>query len=131
MRAPETDAVPVAATDVACGPELELLSALALLFPPVHAATTISGRIVAHPCKTRLIFSPVFDGLLWNQIILCCNYLPSAIAPLPGIRELESPVKRTLLSLPPEVQHTRDDLHIAEIVDRHSFIARPVDTIGA
>ncbi len=61
MRAPETDAVPVVATDVACVSELELLSALALLFPPVHAATAISGRIAARPRKTRLISSPIFD----------------------------------------------------------------------
>src|SRR6266550_1077359 len=130
MRAPETGAVPVAATDVACGPELELLSALALLFPPVHAARAISGRIAARPRKTRLMSSPVFDGLLWNQIILCCNYLPSAIAPLPGVCELVSPVKRTLPPPPSIMQHARDNLNIPEIVSRHSFVTRPVNPIG-
>src|SRR4029077_5145980 len=107
MRAPETEAAPVAVTDVACGPELELLSALALLFALVHAATAISGRIAALSRKTRLLSSPVFGSLLWNQIILCCNYLPSAIAPLPGIGELISPVERTLAPPPPVMQDAR------------------------
>jgi hypothetical protein len=60
MRAPETDAVPVAALDVTAGPELEVLSATALLLPsPPHAAAPINDKIVAQPRSTRFIDSPL------------------------------------------------------------------------
>lgn len=103
MRAPDTEEVPVAALDVACGPELEVLSTAALFSPPLHAAAPINGSIAAHLRKTRSIFSPLGYSLLRNQIILRRYYLPAIVAALPGIRELISPVERTLLSLSPEV----------------------------
>ncbi|GAC1409116.1 MAG: hypothetical protein NVSMB53_00820 [Gemmatimonadaceae bacterium] len=66
MRAPETDAVPVAEEDVAWVLELEVLSIAALMSPRVHAAAMMSGRAAAHSRSSRLI--PILAAIRYTGI---------------------------------------------------------------
>jgi hypothetical protein len=56
MRAPEMDAVPVAAIDVACGAEREV-SPAALVFPLPQAVIAVSERTAA-PVRMTDFISP-------------------------------------------------------------------------
>src|SRR6266404_773271 len=75
--------------------------------------------------------SPRAQVLFRNQIILSRDNLPTPITTLPRIGELVSFVKSALLPSSAKVQHPGNDLHVAEIVNPHSFVARPFDAIRA
>src|SRR5213596_3192982 len=97
MRAPETDALPVAAVDVTAGPE-PALSTVALELPPLQPATAPaapSNRTAAHSRHTWVIrFSPSAARRLFrNQVVLRRYYLPASATSLPGIGELVASIE--------------------------------------
>src|SRR6476646_7921624 len=97
MRAPETDAGPVAATDVARGAVLPEVSAAGVLLPPEHATTVASNAAAAEQCRTEVIVASTLFSVR-NQVILGRDYLPLSVSSLPGIGEPVASVERTLLT---------------------------------
>src|SRR3954471_1180345 len=130
MRAPETDAGPIAAAEVACGPAFPALSTVAVLFSDEQPTAVNTSAATTQQRRTEII---VASTLLpaGNQVVLRSDYLPLRIASLPRIGEAITSVERALLPPAPQMQNAGDHLDVAEVVHPHALVTGPVDAIRA
>src|SRR3954467_3823950 len=72
----------------------------------------------------------VVRGLLGNQVVLRRNNLPPSVTLLPSIGELVSTLEcLALLVAALQVQNTGNHMDVAKIVELHSFVSRPLNSV--
>src|SRR3954465_3330061 len=129
MRAPVTEADPLAAWDVTFGSAPAAVSDFAGL-PAEHATDVPINTPTRVPRNTDIIVASILFAV-GDEVVLGRNYLPlPVVASLPGIGEPIASVEAAISSLAPQMQYAGNGLDVAELMNSHSLVARPADPVG-